>query len=86
MRKRSLVLVVVVIPILLLSLLMAACGGSPDGQALVESRCIICHNLTPVRVAVKGEEEWQETVQRMVAMGARLSKAEQSAVVGYLAQ
>jgi len=85
MSRRCLVLVSVVAPVLLLSLLVAGCGGSPDGQALVESRCITCHNLTSVRVAVKSEEEWQETVERMVALGARLNKAQQTAVVSYLA-
>jgi quinohemoprotein amine dehydrogenase len=84
MGKRALVRGYGATAVLLLVLLVAACGGAPDGQALVESRCITCHNLVPVRTAVKTEEEWQETVERMVALGARLSEAQQSAVVSYL--
>jgi hypothetical protein len=70
--------------ILALSALVAACG-SPDGQALVESRCIACHSLTPVETAVKSEAEWRATVERMVSLGARLSASEQAAVVEHLA-
>ena len=71
--------------ILAISALVAACGA-PNGQALTESRCITCHNLTRVKTAVKSQEEWRATVERMVDLGARLSKAEQEAVIEYLAQ
>jgi len=85
LTKRSLGLLSVMALILALSAFVVACGA-PDGQALVESRCITCHNLTPVKTAVKSEEEWRATVERMVDLGARLSKAQQEAVIEYLAQ
>jgi hypothetical protein len=74
--------------------LLAACGsqgGSAatdtlDGQALVEERCSECHPLTRVTEARKTQAEWQSTVERMVAQGARLNEEEQRAVVEYLAE
>ena len=85
LTKRSLLLLSATALVLVLLALSAACGA-PDGQALVESRCIVCHNLTTVRTAVKSEEEWRATVERMVSLGARLSASEQEAVVEYLAE
>jgi hypothetical protein len=83
MANRLRFLLTTVVLLLVLTVLLAACGA-PDGQALVESRCIICHNLVPVNTAVKSEEEWRETVEHMVSLGARLSKSEQEAVIKYL--
>ena len=64
----------------------AACGGEPDGKALVQSRCITCHGLDTVEEASKSLEEWEATVARMVSHGARLSADEQATVVQYLAE
>lgn len=85
LTKRSRILLSFVLLILPLSLLGTACRA-PDGKALVESRCIVCHNLTPVKNAVKSEEEWRATVERMVSLGARLNTSEQKAVIDHLAE
>jgi len=79
--------------VLLISLL-AACGaqGEPagtdtlDGEALVQERCSECHPLTRVTDAKKTRDGWQQTVERMVAQGAKLNEQEQQAVIAYLAE
>jgi cytochrome c5 len=57
-----------------------------DGKALLEERCISCHDLGRVERVRKTEEEWKATVERMVGKGARLSQAEQEQVIQYLAE
>ena len=91
----------IVLAVVALAALVVACGqngGSPaaggeedgasalDGKALVEERCSGCHDLARVERAQKTEAEWQTNVERMVAKGANLNKAEQDAVVKYLAE
>jgi competence protein ComEA len=80
---------------LVLASVLAACGGGAkqeaaaqtlDGQALVEARCSVCHSLARVTLASKTRQGWQATVERMVGYGARLNKAEQKAVIDYLAK
>ena len=57
-----------------------------DGKSLVEERCTQCHDLGRVERAMKAEEEWKATVERMVGKGAQLNEAEQEVVVQYLAE
>ena len=73
--------------------LIAACGAQEsggadtlDGEALVQERCADCHALSRVTEARKTQAQWQQTVERMVAQGARLNPEEQEAVVEYLAE
>jgi cytochrome c5 len=71
---------------------MAASGGPKetpaalDGQALVQARCTVCHDLTRIQQAKKTQEAWKTTVERMVGKGAQLTQAEQNAVIEYLAK
>jgi mono/diheme cytochrome c family protein len=65
---------------------LAPDAGTLDGKALTEERCSVCHDLGRVTAARKAQEEWQATVERMVANGAKLNQAEQDAVIQYLAE
>lgn len=91
MRYPTIVLAFVAV---LVITLLAACGAQSDpadpstldGQALVQERCSECHPVTRVTEASKTREAWQQTVERMLANGARLDEAQQQAVIEYLAE
>lgn len=93
LRRTTVLPVLTLLAVLLISLL-AACGAQQepagtetlDGKALVEERCSVCHPLTRVMEASKSQEGWQQTVERMVAQGAKLNEQEQQAVIAYLAE
>jgi cytochrome c5 len=53
-----------------------------DGKALVEERCLTCHDLE----ARKTEEEWRALVADKIEKGVQLNQAEQEAVIEYLAE
>jgi hypothetical protein len=80
--------------LLVLGLVLAACGGAQepaagsdlDGKALVEERCTECHNLQTVTSAKKSRDGWTSNVERMIGKGARLNDAEKAAVIDYLAE
>jgi len=64
-------------------------AGEPapaQGQVLLEERCTACHGLGRVESAQKAQEGWASTVDRMIDYGARLSDAERTAVIEYLAE
>jgi hypothetical protein len=63
-----------------------AAPGTLDDKSLVEERCAECHDLGRVEQAMKTEEEWKATVERMVGKGAQLSQEEQTLVIQYLAE
>ncbi len=56
-----------------------------DGKAILESRCVECHDLTRVTTKAKTLEGWQTTVTRMINNGADLSAEEEALLVQYLA-
>jgi len=104
MNRRILAVFTMMLLVLLLGSLLAACGRAEDeaavptpeqeeaapvtldGKSLVEERCTQCHDLGRVERAMKAEEEWKATVERMVGKGAQLNEAEQEVVVQYLAE
>jgi cytochrome c2 len=61
--------------------------GSPstiDGAALLSQRCTVCHTLERVESKHKTQDEWKQTVDRMVGKGAVLNSEEENALVEYL--
>jgi hypothetical protein len=60
--------------------------ASSDGEALLQERCATCHSLDRVKQAQKSNEEWQQSVTRMVNKGAKLSENEQMVLVEYLTE
>jgi hypothetical protein len=89
MDRRTLVVPAIMLLALLAGPLLGACGGEVeqkqetsttlDGQALVQERCVSCHDLGRV-------EQVGKTVERMVSKGANLSAEEQERVIEYLAE
>jgi mono/diheme cytochrome c family protein len=60
--------------------------SAPDGAALLEERCSVCHSADRARQAKKTSDEWEATVTRMVSKGAQLTEPEQAVLVAYLAE
>jgi mono/diheme cytochrome c family protein len=61
-------------------------GSSLNGQALMQQRCSVCHSITRVTSAQHTAAQWQNTVNRMIGHGAKLTPQEEQALVNYLAQ
>jgi hypothetical protein len=57
-----------------------------DGQALLQARCVECHDLGRVERASKSKADWRLTVVRMVNTGAQLSNEELEFLVDYLSE
>jgi mono/diheme cytochrome c family protein len=94
-------LVVLLAALLVLMLVLAGCSSSSsqatqapassdstslDGAALLETRCSVCHSADRATRASKTLEEWDVTVTRMINKGARLTEAEKSVLLDYLAK
>ena len=96
MNKRIGTVLAVAALVVVLGLLVAACGAQEpagsgraamdDGKALVEERCSVCHDLNRVESAKKTGDEWKSNVERMVGKGAKLTEAEQTVVIDYLTE
>jgi len=59
-------------------------GDTLDGQALVETKCSMCHTLDRVDGARKSREDWETTVSRMQGNGLVINAEERAAVIDYL--
>lgn len=57
---------------------------TPDGKALVQERCTVCHSLDRIQSASKTADEWKTTVDRMIGKGAQLNADEEAAVIEFL--
>src|ERR1700688_1348959 len=66
----------------------AATKPLPPGEKklLVETACTACHELTLIPSTGHTPEDWKLVVERMVAAGAEIPKAEMPAVETYLAK
>jgi len=65
----------------------AGAGGpqsaGADGAAILQRNCQQCHELATATKKPAGQE-WRTVITRMTTYGARLTPAEQEALVGYL--
>ena len=57
-----------------------------NGATLLDTRCSICHSADRPRKARKTREQWEKIVTSMIAKGARLTEAEKTVLVNYLAE
>jgi cytochrome c5 len=58
--------------------------SAPDGKAVMESRCNVCHSLDRITSKTKDHDAWQTTVNRMIGKGAALNAEEKAALIDYL--
>jgi cytochrome c5 len=60
----------------------------PDGAGkdLVMKVCTVCHELTRITSKKKTKDEWNDTVDKMAARGAKASDEEFDTIVNYLAK
>ena len=59
---------------------------SLNGATLLDTRCSVCHSADKPRQSKKTPEQWEQTVTRMIGKGARLTEAEKTVLVDYLAK
>jgi cytochrome c5 len=71
---------------LLSGMALAAETPALDGATLLEKRCSVCHSADRSRQAKKTREQWEQTVTRMIGKGAKLTEAEKTVLVDYLAK
>jgi len=77
--------------IILAAFLLAASVQAQDlpdgvGKDLVMNVCTVCHEVTRIVSAKKTKEEWNDTVDKMAARGAKASDEEFETIVTYLAK
>lgn len=60
----------------------------PEGQgkALIESRCVLCHDLGRVVTTRRSRDEWQRITTNMITRGISASPSEIDEMVAYLIQ
>jgi mono/diheme cytochrome c family protein len=54
------------------------------GMQLTQQRCMLCHSVTYITRSRLTLDEWRDTTQRMVRLGAVVTPAEIETIVGYL--
>jgi hypothetical protein len=88
MRERNYTLLVAICFLLIAAIVLVSCNSSsdasPDGKALLEDRCVECHNLSRVKSANMTREEWARNIDRMITLGAELSSEERDLLLDYL--
>jgi hypothetical protein len=64
------------------------CSATPvaDGATLQNTRCAGCHSPQRGDTTSKTRDDWDQTVTRMIGKGAKISAAEKTVLVDYLAQ
>jgi hypothetical protein len=58
--------------------------ASDSPKDIVEKQCSKCHPTSTVYDAKKSQDDWEKTVDRMIAYGASLNKEEREAVIKHL--
>ncbi|WP_028575673.1 hypothetical protein [Desulfonatronovibrio hydrogenovorans] len=61
-------------------------GIQEEGDRILSQRCSVCHDLARVKNADKTRAEWENTVDRMISIGARVTPEEKPVLIDHLAQ
>lgn len=84
MKKR--LLLIVAIGLILSTIPASIVLAQPDGAALLEERCSVCHPSTRPKSKQKTPEQWESTVNRMIGKGANLSEEEKAVLLDFLSK
>ena len=57
-----------------------------DGQALLDSRCTVCHSTRRITTSSYTVDEWTQVVDNMINKGAKLNSDEKQTLIEYLGQ
>ncbi|MFP4083340.1 MAG: hypothetical protein ACLFP9_01915 [Desulfonatronovibrio sp.] len=57
-----------------------------DGERIMTLRCMKCHDLERIKEADKDHEDWTETVDRMMGIGASVTPDEKEILIEYLSR
>jgi len=91
------ILILTVLVLLILTTAIAGCAPKaaeptqaepatgPDGEALLQERCSVCHSVDKVAQEHNTGAAWETIVDRMIGKGAQLTDAEKAILVDYLA-
>jgi len=64
----------------------AAQADAERGERLMNASCQDCHEARVLQVQAKNAEEWTETIDDMIAKGAKVAKEDIPVLVEYLAE
>ena len=70
--------------VMLCSVFAGVAFSQPAGKAIVDNACIKCHNLKRVESASKDAAQWEATLDRMIAKGAKVKPEDRETVLKYL--
>lgn len=65
---------------------VAPAPTASEGQAVLQSACTSCHDLSPIYAHGRSAQDWSDVVDRMVTYGASGSDADLAAMKAYLAK
>jgi hypothetical protein len=101
MKNRLSVLISFALVVLLLGVLLSACGSANisvsgssssatsaplDGQALLQERCSTCHSISQIPQLRGTTDQWTKLVDNMISRGAQFNTQERQTLIDYLAQ
>ncbi|MFZ5907109.1 MAG: hypothetical protein ACOYVJ_06825 [Nitrospirota bacterium] len=69
---------------LLLALSPVFVSGSDSPEDIIGRTCSSCHSPGIVYQARKSENEWENTINRMIRYGARLTQHERETIIHFL--
>jgi cytochrome c5 len=60
--------------------------AAADGATLLDTRCSTCHSANKIKQGRATRDQWDQLVTNMIDRGAKLSDAEKTVLVDYLAK
>lgn len=82
---KQLLLLIVVLGLVLSTPPLIA-SAETNGANLLEERCSVCHPSSRPKSKQKTLEQWENTVNRMMGKGAKLSEEEKVILLDYLSK
>jgi cytochrome c5 len=66
--------------------LASAAAQTPkrDGEQILNASCNGCHDNTVIQTSAKSQEEWEQTLEQMIQLGAKVSAEDRPLLLTYL--
>jgi cytochrome c5 len=62
----------------------AAQAPKRDGEQILNASCNGCHDTTVIQTSAKSQEQWEQTVEQMIQLGAKVSAEDRPTLLTYL--